>query len=43
MNIIIDFIDIADEVHDLTHKQNDGDEKSVSSVCHLVGYMLRSF
>ena len=27
------FIDIADEVHDLTHEQNDGDDKSISSVC----------
>ena len=37
------FIDIADEVHDLTHDRNDSEEKSIPSVCHLVGCMLRSF
>ena len=34
-------IDIADEVLDLTHEQNDSDVKGISSVCDLVGYMLR--
>ena len=41
--IVMWFIDIADEVHDLTHEQNDGDETGISSVHDLVGYMLRSF
>ena len=41
--ILMWFLDIADEVHDLTHEQNNGDVKGISSVCDLVGYMLRSF
>ena len=31
--ILMLFIDVADEGHDLTHEQNDGDEKGISSVC----------
>ena len=31
--VLMWFIDIADEVHDLTHEQNDGDQKGTSSVC----------
>ena len=31
--ILMWFIDIADEVHDLTHEQNDGDQNGTSSVC----------
>ena len=30
------FLDITDEVHNLTHEENGGDVKGISSVCDLV-------
>ena len=38
--IVMWFIDIADEVHDLTCAQNDGDEKGISSVCDDSGKLF---
>ena len=41
--ILMWFLDISDEVHNLTHEQNDGDVKGISSVYDLVGYIWKSF
>ena len=41
--VVMWFLDIADEVHDLSCEQNDSDVKGILPVCDLVGYMLRSF
>ena len=41
--ILMWFLDITDEVHNLTHEQHDGDVKGILSVCDLVGYIWRSF
>ena len=35
--VVMWFLDIADEVHDLTCAQNDGDENGISSVCNDPG------
>ena len=41
--ILMWFLDITDDIHNLMHEQNDSDVKGISFVCALVGYIWRSF
>ena len=41
--ILMWFLDINDDIHNLMSEQNDGDVKGILFVCDLVGYIWRSF